>query len=373
VLSRSVQRRIALQKGEELPTFAGTAADVPRGPKCDSCGGRGWVSSPHDNPEGCDDCNQTGVRGAPPALAADAHVPWPPEKGDRARHRDGSTYEFTGEQNDSGGWNVVDPVTRKPIGGIGKAAIDGGMFMLLGRSASAAPTSDQLVEKVGPLPTTGLASAAPTEEPPREQTIAERVASIAKGLYGGATDPNRCVCAEQEKGRNAGTPHRHYTEPPYACARCDCKAYAPAIAATPSSGSSPACGLTYPSKYSGIVMTCLRVPGHAPVPGSCQGSGSSPGSEAFEAWWTTVENGNFINEREMCLVAYSRGAADRDAAVSRARLSAFDEVIALIRERRKPHPGWLSSDVIKWEYETRHLGYLADHIARLSSTTETPK
>ena len=63
----------------------------------------------------------------------------------------------------------------------------------------------------------------------KKLSTAERVAAIHKGIYGGNSDPNRCVCAEKEKGRNADTPHRHYEEPPYSCARCECTAYTPAI------------------------------------------------------------------------------------------------------------------------------------------------
>jgi hypothetical protein len=59
-----------------------------------------------------------------------------------------------------------------------------------------------------------------------------RVAAIWKGLRGGHTDPNRCVCAEKEPIHRDGgdTPHRHYEEPPFACARgCGCKAWEPAV------------------------------------------------------------------------------------------------------------------------------------------------
>jgi hypothetical protein len=60
--------------------------------------------------------------------------------------------------------------------------------------------------------------------------IGRRSQLIRKGLYGGNSDPNRCVCAEKEKGQYAGTPHTHYAEPPHACARgCGCKAYEPAM------------------------------------------------------------------------------------------------------------------------------------------------
>jgi hypothetical protein len=48
-------------------------------------------------------------------------------------------------------------------------------------------------------------------------------------LYGGNSHPDRCVCQEKETGRFAGTPHKHYDEPPYNCARCRCKAYDPAV------------------------------------------------------------------------------------------------------------------------------------------------
>lgn len=49
-------------------------------------------------------------------------------------------------------------------------------------------------------------------------------------LYGGNQHPDRCVCQEKETGPNAGTPHKHYSEPPYGCARCsECKGYEPAV------------------------------------------------------------------------------------------------------------------------------------------------
>ena len=71
------------------------------------------------------------------------------------------------------------------------------------------------------------ATPAPVE--PEAPPAVHRSQLIRKGLYGGDTDPNRCVCAEKEKGPNAGTPHTHYAEPPHACARCRCKAYDPAV------------------------------------------------------------------------------------------------------------------------------------------------
>ena len=63
----------------------------------------------------------------------------------------------------------------------------------------------------------------------RGQAPVHRSQLIRKGLYGGASDPNRCVCAEKETGQYADTPHTHYAEPPHACARCRCKAYDPAV------------------------------------------------------------------------------------------------------------------------------------------------
>ena len=60
---------------------------------------------------------------------------WPPRAGDLVRYgaEGGGVYEFTGERNESGGYNVVESVTRAPSGGVSKSAIGGGMFTLLGR------------------------------------------------------------------------------------------------------------------------------------------------------------------------------------------------------------------------------------------------
>lgn len=41
--------------------------------------------------------------------------------------------------------------------------------------------------------------------------------------------PDRCVCQELETGEYAGTPHKHYDEPPHECARCECTGYRPAL------------------------------------------------------------------------------------------------------------------------------------------------
>jgi len=70
---------------------------------------------------------------------------------------------------------------------------------------------------------------APAPSSPPEASALERVSAIHKGIYGGNSDPNRCVCAEKETGRYADTPHVHYRKPPFACARCECKAYEPAL------------------------------------------------------------------------------------------------------------------------------------------------
>lgn len=60
-----------------------------------------------------------------------------------------------------------------------------------------------------------------------ETDLAKRAASIRGGIYGAIGDPNRCVCSDKETGRYADTPHKHYDKPPFACARCKCKAYRP--------------------------------------------------------------------------------------------------------------------------------------------------
>jgi len=41
--------------------------------------------------------------------------------------------------------------------------------------------------------------------------------------------PDACVC-NTEPDSYPGTPHTHYEEPPYSCARCDCQAYRPRLA-----------------------------------------------------------------------------------------------------------------------------------------------
>lgn len=53
-------------------------------------------------------------------------------------------------------------------------------------------------------------------------------------LRGGNAHPDRCVCQTKETGPYADTPHTHYQVPPYACARCKCAAYDPALPSAPS-------------------------------------------------------------------------------------------------------------------------------------------
>jgi hypothetical protein len=50
----------------------------------------------------------------------------------------------------------------------------------------------------------------------------------------------RCTCWAKERGVNAGTPHTHYDEPPYRCARCECEGYTPVAAAGRDGGVSEA-------------------------------------------------------------------------------------------------------------------------------------
>jgi len=77
-------------------------------------------------------------------------------------------------------------------------------------------------------------SVEPARAPMTRQPEPHRSHLIRNGLHGGNSDPNRCVCAEKETGRYADTPHVHYPEPPYACARgCGCEAYDPAVPPVP--------------------------------------------------------------------------------------------------------------------------------------------
>jgi hypothetical protein len=40
--------------------------------------------------------------------------------------------------------------------------------------------------------------------------------------------PDRCTCQSNDD-QYLGTPHKHYDEPPYECARCGCEGYTPAV------------------------------------------------------------------------------------------------------------------------------------------------
>lgn len=102
-----------------------------------------------------------------------------------------------------------------------KYAIDAVQAIVNGRYDEAADALDRLAAYEATRPCVDPIS--PSVD------LRARVAAIGKGIYGGNSDPNRCVCAEKETGHYAGTPHRHYEEPPFACARCACSAYAPAV------------------------------------------------------------------------------------------------------------------------------------------------
>jgi hypothetical protein len=237
-------------------------------------------------------------------------------------------------------------------------------------------------------PDAGSASAAPT--------FAERVEAIGKGLRGGTTDPNRCVCAEEEVGRYAGTPHRHYPEPPFACARCECEAYRPAIASAAPTEEPPREAV----KHSGSV--CEKAPvDQLPTPPP----GSSPGSEAFVKcdhcphdahpgricfeWVKGVGSpGEDVGISRACGCLSSiatiidqaeAGLADHDSAVSRARAAgraeALGEAVELAREhlRGAVKAARVSNAPDYWRAREVEASSLANAIARLSSTTETPK
>ena len=55
-------------------------------------------------------------------------------------------------------------------------------------------------------------------------------------LRGGNAHRDRCCCQTKETGSNADTPHKHYSEPPFDCARCGCEAYVPATPGPPCGG-----------------------------------------------------------------------------------------------------------------------------------------
>ena len=77
-----------------------------------------------------------------------------------------------------------------------------------------------------------LAPAAPGASEPKSTDYAVRVQRFRDttgALRGGNRHPDRCVCQTKETGTFADTPHVHYPEPPFACARCKCEAYEPAV------------------------------------------------------------------------------------------------------------------------------------------------
>lgn len=79
-------------------------------------------------------------------------------------------------------------------------------------------------------------------QPQQEIGYVEKLARIRRfkattgALYGGNDHPDRCVCQRKETGPYAGTPHQHYQEPPFGCARCGgaCKGYEPEVSDKPS-------------------------------------------------------------------------------------------------------------------------------------------
>lgn len=56
-----------------------------------------------------------------------------------------------------------------------------------------------------------------------ETTGAHGYISVA-GRTGGNHHPDRCICQGEDS-----TPHKHYSEAPFRCARCGCPGYTPAI------------------------------------------------------------------------------------------------------------------------------------------------
>lgn len=69
-------------------------------------------------------------------------------------------------------------------------------------------------------------------EPERSKRFNETTGAVgywsAKGSTGAYEHPDRCICQ-----KNDPTPHKHYPDPPFSCARCghiSCPAYKPAVA-----------------------------------------------------------------------------------------------------------------------------------------------
>ena len=75
----------------------------------------------------------------------------------------------------------------------------------------------------------------PMGETPLPRTILERIKNFKAttgALSGGAGHPDRCVCQDKPDAY-PGTPHQHYQEPPFECARCGCKGYKPSVKEKP--------------------------------------------------------------------------------------------------------------------------------------------
>jgi hypothetical protein len=336
----------------------------------------------------------------PQSEAPPAPWSWPPKKGDRAQWGtfDAGVFTFTGEpyrytdgyavsQNGvvtgflresdftDGNWIRLPPEAAPPAPAAEQASPTSLVFVKptapcrwcndgadhakhddgspAWRSASAAPTFDQLVEKVGPLPTTGLASAAPTEEPPRDPTydslcVGEgREASLAVARWLARKATGKVLDQMSDWGQD---------------------------------------------RYIEEARALLRR--------STPPSGSSPGSEApFDTWWDSPEAVGH-DYRDLARRAYNRGladrgaatyseeryrvmfgkhmlqcAADRGAAVSRARLEALAEVVAFL-DRLWPTPsegqGWSITERVKHMSERDLLTKATDMLrARLSATTES--
>ena len=56
----------------------------------------------------------------------------------------------------------------------------------------------------------------------------ENFRATTGAISGGIDHPERCKCQDLPDNY-PGTPHQHYREPPYQCARCSCKGYDPAV------------------------------------------------------------------------------------------------------------------------------------------------
>jgi hypothetical protein len=84
----------------------------------------------------------------------------------------------------------------------------------------------------GPLPTTGMAGAAPAVE--RWQRFNDTTGALNWNYRSAAEHPDRCVCQDES------TPHKHYPQHAgHPCARCKCEAYRPAVPAPVASSDAP--------------------------------------------------------------------------------------------------------------------------------------